>query len=231
MNKYLILTLILFINIINGQKKKLKKLKSYSNLEMSKVLPIYLQITKIYSSRLTKKVLLQKIYLEAKIDQANGKFQSSYDKYKQYASLGGKDIGYDDQIIKLTSDIVNSAIEDNAENRYSDSAPKLYLAYTINPETNQDYLYYAAGNSVSGKDFDTALTYYNLLKDLKYEGISTRYFAKPAGEDEEVEFSESEYNVYKKTKQYTDFREETSESRYPEIIKKYCTDLRSKRRQ
>ena len=170
-------------------------------------------------TQLTKRVLLQKIYLEAKIDQANGKFQSSYDKYKQYASLGGKDIGYDDQIIKLTSDIVNSAIEDNSENRYSDSAPKLYLAYSINPETNQDYLYYAAGNSVSGQDFDTALTYYNLLKEMKYEGISTRYFAKPAGEEEEVEFSESEYNVYKKTKQYTDFREETSESRYPEIIK------------
>ena len=34
-----------------------------------------------------------------------------------------------------------------------------------------------------------------------------------------VEFSESEYNVYKKTKEYTDFREETTESRYSEIIK------------
>ena len=198
MNKYLILTLILFINIINGQKKEIKKAeKLFESGDVKGASDLLTNNENLFKSA-DQKVLIQKIYLEAKIDQANGKFQSSYDKYKQYASLGGKDIGYDDQIIKLTSDIVNSAIEDNAENRYSDSAPKLYLAYTINPETNQDYLYYAAGNSVSGQDFDTALTYYNLLKDLKYEGISTRYFAKPAGEDEEVEFSESEYNVYKK---------------------------------
>ena len=219
MNKYLILTLILFINIISGQKKEIKKAeKLFESGDVKGASEILVNNSNLFDTA-DQKVLLQKIYLEAKIDQANGKFQSSYDKYKQYASLGGKDIGYDDQIIKLTSDIVNSAIEDNSENRYSDSAPKLYLAYSINPETNQDYLYYAAGNSVSGQDFDTALTYYNLLKEMKYEGISTRYFAKPAGEEEEVEFSESEYNVYKKTKQYTDFREETSESRYPEIIK------------
>ena len=60
---------------------------------------------------------------------------------------------------------------------------------------------------------------YQMLKEMKYEGIVTRYFAKSVENDEEVEFSESEYNVYKKTKEYTDFREETSESRYPEIIK------------
>ena len=50
MNKYLILTLILFINIINGQKKKLKKLKSFSNLETSKVLLIYLLITNLFDT-------------------------------------------------------------------------------------------------------------------------------------------------------------------------------------
>ena len=38
------------------------------------------------------------------------------------------------------------------------------------------------------------------------------------GEDEEFP-SKSEYDLYKKTKQYTDFREELTESRYPEIIK------------
>ena len=219
MKKYLFITLILFINVVNAQKKEIRKAeKLFETGDVKGASEILINNANLFESA-DQKVKLLKIYLEAKIDQANGKFQSSYDKYKNYASLGGKDIGYDDQIIKLTSDIVNSAIEDNTENRYSDSAPKLYLAYSINPETNQDYLYYAAGNAVSGKDFDTALTYYGLLKDIKYDGIVTRYFAKPTGEEEEVEFSESEYNVYKKTKQYTDFREETSESRYPEIIK------------
>jgi tetratricopeptide (TPR) repeat protein len=54
---------------------------------------------------------------------------------------------------------------------------------------------------------------------MKYDGVVTKYFAKPPKSEEEVELSEAEYNLYTKTKEYTDFREETSESRYPEIIK------------
>ena len=57
------------------------------------------------------------------------------------------------------------------------------------------------------------------MKDIKYEGISTKYFAKSIESGEELELSESEYNIYKKTKEYSDFREEKTESRYPEIIK------------
>ena len=166
MKKYLFITLILFINVVNAQKKEIRKAEKLFEIgDVKGASEILINNTNLFESA-DQKVLLQKIYLEAKIDQANGEFQSSYDKYKNYVSLGGKDVGYNDQINQLTNDIVNSAIEDNAENRYSDSAPKLYLAYTINPETNQDYLYYAAGNSISGSDFDTALIYYNLLKDL-----------------------------------------------------------------
>ena len=166
-----------------------------------------------------EKVLLQKTYLEAKIDQANSNFQSSYEKFLKYKSSGGKDTEYENNILKLTSDIVNSAIEDNAEKKYTEGASKLYLAYTVDKEINEDYLYYAASSSVNGSDFEKALEYYNQLKDLKYEGITTKYFAKSVESGEEVELSESEYNVYKKTKEYSDFREEKTDSRYPEIIK------------
>ena len=219
MKKYILIALILGFNVISAQKKELKKAeKLFESGDVKGASEILVNSKSLFESA-DQKILLQKIYLEAKIDQENGNFQSSYDKYKNYNSLGGKDTEYDNQIIKLTSDIVNSAIEDNAKNRYSDSAPKLYLAYSINPEINQDYLYYAASAAVNGSNFDTALTYYQMLKDMKYEGIVTRFFAKSVETDEEVEFSESEYNVYKKTKEYTDFREETTESRYPEIIK------------
>ena len=67
---------------------------------------------------------------------------------------------------------------------------------------------------MNGSDFEKALEYYNQLKDLKYEGITTKYFAKSIESGEEVELSESEYNVYKKTKEYSDFREEKTDSRY-----------------
>ena len=95
----------------------------------------------------------------------------------------------------------------------------MYLAYTINPETNQDYLYYAASSAVNGGDFESSLKYYNQLKEIRYEGITTRYLAKSAETGEEIEFSETEYNLYKKTKEYTDFKVETSESKFPEIVK------------
>ena len=159
------------------QKKEIKKAeKLFESGDVKGASDLLVNSKSLFESA-DQKILLQKIYLEAKIDQANGNFQSSYDKYKNYTSLGGKDSEYDNQIIKLTSDIVNSAIEDNAKNRYADSAPKLYLAYTINPEINQDYLYYAASAAVNGSNFDTALSYYQMLKDMKYEGIVTRYFA------------------------------------------------------
>ena len=90
MNKYLILTLILFINIISGQKKEIKKAEKLFESGDVKGASDYLINNKSLFESADQKVLLQKIYLEGKIDQANGKFQSSYDKYKQYASLGGK---------------------------------------------------------------------------------------------------------------------------------------------
>ena len=125
MKKYLLIALILGFNVLSAQKKELKKAeKLFESGDVKGASEILVNSKSLFESA-DQKILLQKIYLEAKIDQENGNFQSSYDKYKNYTSLGGKDSEYDNQIIKLTSDIVNSAIEDNAKNRYSDSAPKL----------------------------------------------------------------------------------------------------------
>lgn len=219
MKKYTTLVLLLFISLSFGQKKEIKKAeKLFESGDVKGAADILTANATLFESA-DEKVTLQKIYLEAKIDQKNKEFESSYQKYTAFTAAGGKDLEYDNQITSLTSDIVNSAIEDNAEKRYSDAASKLYLAYTINPEVNKDYLYYAASSAVNGSDFESALEYYNALKEIKYEGITTRYYAKTVETGEEVEFSESEYNIYKKTKEYSDFREETSESKYPEIIK------------
>ena len=219
MKNLLSLIFILSLHISFAQKKEIKKaVKLFESGDVKGASEI-LNINKSMFETADEKVNLQKTYLEAKIDQANGDFKSSYGKYQEYLKAGGKDPEYNNKILKLTSDIVNSAIEDNAEKRYPTAASKLYLAYTINPETNMDYLYYAASSAVNGSDFQVALDYYNLLKEIKYEGIVTKYFAKSVESGEEVELSESEYNIYKKTKDYSDFKEETSESKYPEIIR------------
>ena len=165
------------------------------------------------------KITNQKLYLEGKIFQADKKFQLAYENFKAFTEAGGNDVDYENQLQSLSSDIVNSAIEDNAEMRFIDATSKLYLAYIIFPEQNKDYLYYAASSAVNGKDFDKALKYYNILKNMNYEGIVVRFMATSVETNEEIELSETEYNLYKKTKEYKDFREENTESRYPEIIK------------
>ncbi len=219
MKQLVTLIFIFTLSLAFGQKKEIKKaVKAFEAGDVQGATDI-LETNAALFDAADEKVTLQKTYLEAKIDQANKKYQSSYDKYQAYATAGGKDPDYDNELLKLTSDIVTSAIEDNAEQRYILGASRLYLAYTINTETNIDYLYFAASSAVNGEDFESALKYYNKLKEMKYDGVVTKYFAKPPKSEEEVELSEAEYNLYTKTKEYTDFREETSESRYPEIIK------------
>jgi tetratricopeptide (TPR) repeat protein len=219
MKQLVTLIFIFTLSLAFGQKKEIKKaVKAFEAGDVQGATDI-LETNAALFDAADEKVTLQKTYLEAKIDQANKKYQSSYDKYQAYATAGGKDPDYHNELLKLTSDIVTSAIEDNAEQRYILGASRLYLAYTINTETNIDYLYFAASSAVNGEDFESALKYYNKLKEMKYDGVVTKYFAKPPKSEEEVELSEAEYNLYTKTKEYTDFREETSESRYPEIIK------------
>jgi tetratricopeptide (TPR) repeat protein len=219
MKKHATLVLILFVSLAFGQKKEIKKAKKLFDAGDVQGAVSLLESSASLFDTADDKIKNQKIYLEARIDQTNKKFQSALEKFTAFKAAGGVDADYDKQLQTLTSDIVNSAIEDNAEKRFNDAAAKLYLAYTINTEVNKDYLYYAASSAVNGADYENSLKYYILLKDIKYDGITTRFLANSAETGEEVEFSETEYNLYKKTKEYTDFREETSESKFPEIVK------------
>jgi len=219
MKHYFPLLLLLSIGLVFGQKKELKKAeKLFSEGDVAAAAATLSDNAGLFDAA-DDKVKGQKLFLEARIDQANKSFAAAFEKYETLKTLQGESSELTTQIQSLASDVVNSAIEDNAEQRYSEAAKKLYLAYLINPETNKDYLYFAASSAVNGSDFQNALEYYVTLREIKYEGITTKYFAKSVETGEEVEFSETEYNLYKKTKEYSDFREEKTESRFPEIVK------------
>ena len=219
MKFFLILIFTLSISFSFGQKKEIRKaIKLFESGDVQGAKDLLDSNTTLFDAADTK-ITNQKLYLEGKISQANKNFQLAYDNFKAYTEAGGKDLDYENQLQSLSSDIVNSAIEDNAEKRFTDATSKLYLAYTIFPEQNKDYLYYAASSAVNGKIFESALKYYNILKDMNYEGIVTKFMAISVETNEEIELSETEYDLYKKTKEYKDFREEKTESRYPEIIK------------
>ncbi len=220
MKFFLTLFFILSLSFSFGQKKEIRKaIKLFETGDVQGAKDLLDSNGGLFEG-VDAKITNQKLYLEGRIYQANKNFQLAYDKFLAFTLAGGKDLDYDNQLQKLTTEIVNSAIESNAEKRFNDATSMLYLAYQIDLEKNKDYLYYAASSAVNGKDFEGALKYYNILKEIKYEGIVIKYMAKSVetGEDEEFP-SKSEYDLYKKTKQYSDFREEPTESRYPEIIK------------
>ena len=219
MKTLLPLFFILFLTLSYGQKKEVKKAtKLFESGDVQAAIAMLESNAALFDAA-DAKVLNQKTFLEGRIAQANKDFDLAYEKYMAFQTAGGVDAGFDTQLQTLSSDIVNSAIEDNAEKRYPEAARKLYLAYQIDKEANIDYLYYAASSAVNGSDYEGALVYYNELKEIRYEGITTQYFAKLVEAGEEVELSQSEYDLYKKTKEYTDFREETTASKFPEIVK------------
>ncbi|MEH6407116.1 MAG: tetratricopeptide repeat protein, partial [Leeuwenhoekiella sp.] len=82
--------------------------------------------------------------------------------------------------------MISSAVDDQNAEKYDSAASKLYNLYKMSPKDTV-YLYYAASNAVNGQDYDTALDYYNQLKDLGYRGVETKYTAtnKESGETEE----------------------------------------------
>lgn len=157
--------------------------------------------------------------LRSQITLAEEAYQASYD----YLQLAQKDSGLssktDEQKRLLIAAIINTAIEQSESKEFVASAKKLYLSYVIDPVANVDYLYYAASNAVNASEYELSLKYYNILKDIKYTGITTKQYVTEVANNTEIEVSESEYSIYQKSKDYTNFRTEDTESKFPEIVK------------
>lgn len=119
------------------------------------------------------------------------------------------------------ADLVNSAVQDNKNDDYLAASKKLYDAYLMNPEKedNITYLYYAASSSVNSKEYDKALEYYLKLKNMGYSGVVSEYFVTSVESGIEEKVSETEYNLFKNSKDYSNQRTGKTESRLPEIVK------------
>lgn len=88
---------------------------------------------------------------------------------------------------EVMGELRNSAIADNNEKKYKESALKLYQIYTLDKK-DTIMLYYAAGTASNAQDFDLALEYYNKLKEINYSGKATNYMAKSKLNDQEQVF-------------------------------------------
>lgn len=219
MKRIALLTFILVFNFSFSQKKELRKAqKLYDAGDIAAASQILTEFQALLENS-DEKVKPNYKFLKGKIAQNNKEFDVAFELFsaiKEVATIQDK---VAEQFNILTSDLVSTAIEDNGTGNFKSSTEKLYLAYLINPELNTDYLYYAASSSVNAGMYEVSLDYYKQLKEKNYTGIITKYYVTEVESGVETEVSESEFNLYKKSKTYKNHRQEDTPSKFPEIVK------------
>ena len=118
----------------------------------------------------------------------------------------------------MTSEIVNAAVSDNNEEKFKDAAEKLFLSYSLSPQ-DTIYLYYAASSAVNGNEYELSLKYYNMLKDINYDGSEQKFTARNIETDEREEMPKPQRDLMVKSGAYDESKDERTPSKINEIIK------------
>ena len=136
--------------------------------------------------------------------------------FKKAQELGSAEAA--DGLAAITNSLVQSAIKDQNEEKYDMAAEKLYAGYQLN---NKDtlYLYYAASNSINAGDYNTALKYYEELKNLGYTGIETQYVAVNKETGEEEVMAKTQRDLMVKSGEYLNPEDRKIPSKAGEIAK------------
>lgn len=171
------------------------------------------------------KIKAQYYFYLAKVSNELEKFNDAITAYESLKSINDSAYStiikteFDFLYSQIETSIINSAVEDNRNSNYSVASDKLLMAYRMNEEKNKDYLYYAAGSAVNSKEYDKALDYYVELKENNYTGVIDEYYITNNETGEEEKVSETEFDLLKSSKEYSNPRVGQTESRYPEIVK------------
>jgi len=171
------------------------------------------------------KIKAQYYFYLAKVSNELEKFNDAITAYENLKSINDSAYStiikteFDFLYSQIETSIINSAVEDNRNSNYSVASDKLIMAYRMNEEKNKDYLYYAAGSAVNSKEYDKALDYYVELKENNYTGVIDEYYITNNETGEEEKVSETEFDLLKNSKDYSNPRVGQTESRYPEIVK------------
>ena len=211
---------------VQAQKKELRKIdklvlesfweEAKDELETSKSL--------ILSSE--DKYKAQFYFYDAKVSNELKDFKNAINSLNNLNKLNPNsnlptklELEYSNLGIVISNSVVNSAVTDNQNSNFLDAAEKLIMAYEMDMDKNIDYLYFAAGSAVNGKDYDLSLEYYVKLKNMGYTGIVDEYFVTNNETGLEEKVSQTEYDLLKSSKDYSNPRIGQTESRFPEIVK------------
>lgn len=220
MKKLLLFTLLSTFLFSFGQKKELRSAnKLFNDGEYSSAIDLLDSSKDLFYSS-DDKIRSEVDFLYGQIYTATEDFDLAKKSFDSSRELGMNEMSLDPEINKLETAIITSAIGDNETENFSEAAKKLKMVYDLNPDVNQLYLYYAASSAVNASDFILALDYYLILQEIKYEGIEKKYFITEVSSGNEVQInSETEFNLLQRSSDYSNPREEETESKFPEIVK------------
>ncbi|MBD1260612.1 tetratricopeptide repeat protein [Maribacter polysiphoniae] len=146
---------------------------------------------------------------------------SSFQKADEVEKSSGK-VKYGKLITQelsaLAGEMVNSAVEDNKDKKFKEAGEKLYMSYKLSPR-DTIYLYYAASSAVNGGNYEQALTYYNELKEVGYDGGGIEYKATNVATGEQEVMDKVQRDLMVKSGTYKDPVDEKAPSKKAEIVK------------
>ena len=220
MKKLIIYTLLFFVSFSFGQKKELRNAnKFYNSGEYSSALDLLEVSSDLFDSS-DDNIRSQVMLLYGKIYTTTEDFILAAKSFEMSKNLGIDLIDLNPEINRLETAIITSAVENNESGDFLNAAKKLKLVYDLNTEVNDEYLYYAASSAVNAVEYNLALEYYLILRDINYDGVETKFFITEISSGNEIEVaSETEFNLLQKSKDYDNPREELTESVIPEIVK------------
>ena len=220
MKKLIIYILLFTVSFSYSQKKELRNAnKFFVSGEYASAIDLLDSSREIFDSS-DDKIKSQAMLLYGKIHTAMEDFDLAMKAFDMSRNLGTSDQLLNPEINKLETAIITSAVGDNETENYLAAAKKLKMVYDLKKDVNQEYLYYAASSAVNSQDYPIALEYYEELEDIKYEGIETKFYITEVSSGNEIEInSETEFKLLQKSKDYSNPREEETESKFPEIVK------------
>ena len=220
MKKLILLILLFTFSFSTAQKKELRNAnKFFVSGEYASAIDL-LDSTKDLFDSSDDKIKAQVMLLYGKLHTTMEDFELAIRAFDMSKNLGSSDQILNPELRKLETAIITSAVGDNETEDFNAAAKKLKMVYDLNTETNSEYLYYAASSAVNSLDYPLALEYYELLRDIKYEGIETKFYITEVSSGNEIEINdEVQFKLLQRSKDYSDAREEETDSKFPEIVK------------
>lgn len=225
MKKLAILMMLMICSNSFTQKKELRQINKLISESFFNEAQSSLEAISSLVEVSDDKIKAQYYFYLAKVSNQLEKFNDAITAYENLKSINDSAYStiikteFDFLYSQIETSIINSAVEDNRNSNYSVASDKLIMAYRMNEEKNNDYLYYAAGSAVNSKEYDKALDYYVELKENNYTGVIDEYYITNNETGEEEKVSETEFNLLKNSNDYSNPRVGQTESRYPEIVK------------